>query len=87
MQQNNRLYVGNLSFQTEEGTLRDTFSAFGGVTEANIVQDRETGRSRGFGFVDMPESAAETAVKALNGSTFDGRDLTVRIARPRRQYN
>lgn len=81
------VYVANLPWEATDDELETLFARYGDVHQTTIIVDRKTGRSRGFGFVDMPESAAETAVKALNGSTFDGRDLTVRIARPRRQYN
>jgi len=81
------VYVANLPWEATDDELESLFARYGDVHQTTIIVDRKTGRSRGFGFVDMPESAAESAVKALNGSTFDGRDLTVRIARPRRQYN
>lgn len=79
-----KLYVGNLSFKTTENDLQDLFSQYGAVTEAAIVTDRDTGRSRGFGFVTMagaPEGDA--AINALNGKEVDGRKLTVNEARPR----
>jgi cold-inducible RNA-binding protein len=81
---NNKLFVGNLSFNTTENDLQDAFAAHGTVTEANLMTDRMSGRSRGFGFVTMssPEEA-ERAIQALNGATLDGRALTVNIARPR----
>lgn len=83
---NNKLFVGNLSFNTTENDLQDAFAAFGTVTEANLMMDRETGRPRGFGFVTMstPEEAAK-AVEGLNGKSVDGRALTVNIARPREE--
>ncbi|MCC7373006.1 MAG: RNA-binding protein [Verrucomicrobiales bacterium] len=83
---NNKLYVGNLSFNTTENDLHDAFAAHGTVVEANLMVDRETGRPRGFGFVTMssPEEA-QKAIDALNGSTLDGRPLTVNIARPREE--
>src|SRR5437762_8009271 len=79
-----RLYVGNLSFQTSSDDLRDHFAKIGNVESAQIVEDRMTGRSRGFGFVEMtsPEEAA-TAIDQLNGKEFGGRNLTVNEARPR----
>jgi RNA recognition motif-containing protein len=81
-----KIYVGNLSFQTTEASLRELFSQHGEVQEAAIVTDRETGRSRGFGFVTMPDnSAAENAISALNGTQHDGRSLTVNEARPKPQ--
>ena len=82
----NKLFVGNLSFNTTENDLQDTFAAHGTVTEANLMMDRATGRPRGFGFVTMStaEEAAK-AVEALNGKSLDGRALTVNIARPREE--
>ena len=78
------IYVGNLSYETTEDDLRDAFSAHGEVTSARVVIDRDTGRSKGFGFVEMPKGAeAEAAIQALNGKDFHGRDLTVNEARPR----
>jgi RNA recognition motif-containing protein len=83
---NNKLFVGNLSFNTTENDLQDTFAAHGTVTETNLMMDRTTGRPRGFGFVTMstPEEA-QKAVEALNGQSLDGRALTVNIARPREE--
>jgi cold-inducible RNA-binding protein len=83
---NNKLFVGNLSFNTTENDLQDTFAPYGSVVEAKLMMDRESGRSRGFGFVTMstPEEA-EAAISALNGKNIDGRDLTVNIARPREE--
>ena len=79
-----KLYVGNLSFNTSNLDLSDMFGAFGTVSSANIVEDRETGRSRGFGFVEMGSSAeAEAAIASLNGKEVDGRSLTVNEAKPR----
>jgi len=79
-----RIYVGNLSFQTDENGLRAAFSEFGEVEDANIILDRETGRSRGFGFVTMPDDAeARAAIDALNGADLDGRSLRVNEAQPR----
>src|SRR5438132_3247900 len=79
-----RLYVGNLSFQTSSDDLRDHFAQIGNVESAQVVEDRMTGRSRGFGFVEMtsPEEAA-AAIDQLNGKDFGGRNLTVNEARPR----
>ncbi|HYE30671.1 MAG TPA: RNA-binding protein [Methylomirabilota bacterium] len=80
----NKLFVGNLSFNTTENDLQDAFAAHGTVVEANLMMDRATGRSRGFAFVTMSTNEeAETAINALNGSNFDGRDLTVNVAKPR----
>jgi cold-inducible RNA-binding protein len=83
---NSKLFVGNLSFNTTENDLQDTFAAHGGVLEAKLMTDRETGRPRGFGFVTMstPEEA-QAASNALNGKSLDGRALTVNIARPREE--
>ncbi len=78
------LYVGNLSFTTTADDLREAFEAHGNVTRAQVVSDRETGRSRGFGFVEMSEGA-EAAIAALNGVDFQGRTLTVNEARPREE--
>jgi cold-inducible RNA-binding protein len=80
----NKLFVGNISFNTTENDLQDAFAAHGTVTEANLMLDRSTGRPRGFGFVTMssPEEA-QKAVEAMNGKSLDGRALTVNIARPR----
>src|ERR1051326_3057724 len=79
-----RLYVGNLSFQNSSEDLRDHFAQIGAVESAQVVEDRMTGRSRGFGFVEMtsPEEAA-AAIEQLNGKEFGGRNLTVNEARPR----
>ena len=80
----NKLFVGNLSFDTTENDLQDAFAAHGTVVEANLMMDRATGRPRGFGFVTMstPEEA-QKAIEALNGASLDGRNLTVNVARPR----
>ncbi len=79
-----KLYVGNLSFQTTSDELRDHFAQVGNVESASVVEDRMTGRSRGFGFVEMttPEEAT-AAIEQLNGKEFNGRNLTVNEARPR----
>lgn len=82
----NKLFVGNLSFNTTENDLQDAFGAHGTVTEANLMMDRSTGRPRGFGFVTMSTTEeAQKAVEAMNGTTLDGRALTVNIARPREE--
>ncbi|MBN2505507.1 MAG: RNA-binding protein [Verrucomicrobia bacterium] len=83
---NNKLFVGNLSFNTTEAALREAFSAHGVVEEVNLMMDRVTGRPRGFGFVTMstPEEA-QAAIAGMAGKTLDGRDLTVNIARPREE--
>lgn len=79
-----KLYVGNLSFNTTNQDLSDMFGAFGTVESANIVEDRETGRSRGFGFVELSSKAeGEEAIASLNGKEVDGRSLTVNEAKPR----
>ncbi len=78
------LYVGNLNFDTTEDDLRQAFAAHGTVTSARIITDRETGNSRGFGFVEMEDSqAGQSAMMALNGQELGGRTLTVNEARPR----
>ncbi len=78
------IYVGNLSFNVSGEELEGMFTEFGDVVSANVITDRETGRSRGFGFVEMAEdSAAESAINALNGKDFGGRALTVNEAKPR----
>jgi len=83
---NNKLFVGNLSFNTTENALQDAFAAHGTVVEANLMMDRTTGRPRGFGFVTMSTDAeAEAAIQALHGADLDGRALTVNIARPREE--
>jgi len=79
-----KLYVGNLSFQTQEDELREHFAQFGEVVSASIVSDRDTGRSRGFGFVEMnTEDEARAAKAALDGTEFGGRQLKVDEARSR----
>jgi cold-inducible RNA-binding protein len=79
-----KLYVGNLSFDTSEADLRSIFEQFGNVTETHIVNDRETGRSRGFAFVTMSNAAeGRAAIGTLHGKQFGGRALTVNEARPR----
>jgi len=82
----NKLFVGNLSFQTTENDLQDAFAAHGTVVEANLMMDRMTGRPRGFGFVTMstPEEA-QKAIDALHGKDLAGRALTVNVARPREE--
>ena len=81
---NNKLFVGNLSYNTTENDLQDAFAAHGTVLEANLMVDRMTGRPRGFGFVTMssPEEA-QKAIDAMHGKDLGGRALTVNIARPR----
>ena len=78
------IYVANLPYSTDRYQLREIFSAFGEVTSARVVTDRETGRSKGFGFVEMPDNTqAQAAVDALNGSEVGGRKVVVNEARPR----
>ena len=79
-----KLYVGNLSFKVDSDLLNELFSEFGEVRSAEVVQDRETGRSRGFGFVEMVDgAAAEAAIEALHDKPHEGRPLVVNEARPR----
>jgi RNA recognition motif-containing protein len=83
----NKLFVGGISWNTDERTLRDAFEDVGEVTEAKIITDRETGRSRGFGFVSFANSAdAQRAIQELDGAMLDGRNIRVNEAndRPRR---
>jgi RNA recognition motif-containing protein len=83
---NNKLYVGNLSFDTTENDLRDTFAAHGTITDACLIMDRMTNRPRGFGFVTMStDEEAQKAVESLNGTDLGGRALTVNIAKPREE--
>ena len=83
---NNKLFVGNLSFNTTENALHDAFSAHGTVLEANLMMDRMTGRPRGFGFITMDSAeSAQKAIDSLNGAQLDGRALTVNIAKPREE--
>lgn len=79
-----KLYVGNLPYTTTDDELQQTFTAYGEVASANVVQDRMTNRSRGFGFVEMPnDESAKSAIEALNGKDMNGRSLIVNEARPR----
>ena len=77
-----KLYVGNLSFQTTESDVTNAFAQCGAVESVSIITDRDSGRSKGFGFVTMEEEGAEKAIATLNGSQLDGRTLTVNEARP-----
>ena len=80
------LYVGNLPYSTTSDDLRDLFAEFGEVTKAIVISDRETGRSKGFGFVEFADAAAgQTAMEQLNGSDIGGRALRVNEARPREE--
>ena len=82
----NRLFVGGLSFNTTENDLQDACAAHGTVQEVSIVMDRDTGKSKGFGFVTMgTEGEAQAVITALNGKMLDGRSLTVNVARPREE--
>ena len=78
------LYVGNLPFTTTQAELEQLFGQYGTVTKAQVISDRETGRSRGFGFVEM-SSGAEEAIAAMNGAEYQGRRLTVNEAKPREE--
>ncbi|HEY6330037.1 MAG TPA: RNA-binding protein [Blastocatellia bacterium] len=80
-----RIYVGNLSYQTTEDDLADLFGQIGEVASSNIITDRDTGRSKGFGFVEMGNEDADKAIAQLNGRELNGRALTVNEARPREE--
>jgi len=81
-----RIYVGNLSYQATEETLAELFKPFGDVGEVRVITDRDTGRSRGFAFVEMPnEAEARAAIEALDQKESDGRTLRINEAQPRRQ--
>lgn len=78
------IYVSNLNFATKNDSLQDLFAQFGDVSSANIINDRDTGRSRGFGFVEMPnDEEGQKAIDAINNTEFEGKRLTVNVARPR----
>ena len=78
------IYVGNLAFTASEDEVRELFAQYGAVDKVSLVTDRETGRARGFGFVEMPDSrAAQAAIQGLNGTALNGRALTVNEAKPR----
>jgi cold-inducible RNA-binding protein len=77
-----KMFVGNLSFATTESDLREAFEQFGTVESVAIINDRDTGRSKGFGFVEMNEEDANKAIAKMNGSDLNGRALTVNEARP-----
>ncbi|MFP4501801.1 MAG: RNA recognition motif domain-containing protein [Candidatus Hydrogenedentota bacterium] len=80
------IYVGNLSFNTQDDNLRNAFAEHGTVDEARVISDRDTGRSRGFGFVEMPNNEeAQKAISSLNGVDLDGRNISVNEARPKRE--
>jgi cold-inducible RNA-binding protein len=79
-----KLYVGNLSYNVDNTQLEEMFAKYGNVRSAEVIQDRDTGRSKGFGFVEMgDDNAAREATDGLNGTEFDGRSLTVNEARPK----
>ena len=84
------IYVSNLNYSTESASLQELFAEYGEVSSANIITDRETGRSRGFGFVEMPnDEEGQKAIDALNDTEFEGKTLVVNVARPkteRRSY-
>lgn len=81
-----KLYVGNLTYSTDNSALEEMFASFGEIRSAQVVMDRDTGRSKGFGFVEFGDSqAANAAIAAMNGKDFGGRSLTVNEARPREE--
>ena len=82
---NKRIYVGNLSYQTTENDLTNLFEQAGQVESVNIITDRDTGRSKGFGFVEMSVEDADKAIAQFNGTEVNGRSLTVNEARPREE--
>jgi RNA recognition motif-containing protein len=77
-----KLYIGGVSYNTTQQGLQDAFAAYGKVVSAQIIMDKMTGKSRGFGFVEMEDADADAAVQGMNGATVDGRRLTVNEARP-----
>ena len=78
------IYVGNLPYEIDDGSLQDAFAGFGAVDSAKVIMDRDTGRSKGFGFVEMPDNGeAQAAIDGLNGTDLGGRSITVNEARPR----
>ena len=82
----NKLYVGNLPYSVTDATLQSNFAEFGGVSSAKVMMDRETGRSKGFGFVEMASAeVAQAAISGLNGMSVDGRSIVVNLARPREE--
>jgi RNA recognition motif-containing protein len=82
----NKLYVGNLSYSVRDDDLRQHFAEFGAVVSANVMTDRDSGRSEGFGFVEMgSDEMAQAAIRGLNGKSVDGRALVVNEARPREE--
>src|SRR5919205_393221 len=82
----NKLYVGNLPYSVRDNDLEEAFSQFGSVTSAKVMMDRDTGRSKGFGFVEMGSDAeAQAAINGMNGQALDGRPIVVNEARPREE--
>jgi RNA recognition motif-containing protein len=80
----NKLYVGNLAYSMTDASLQDRFAEFGAVQSAKVMTDRDSGRSKGFGFVEMDTSdSAQAAIRGLNGKMVDGRDMVVNEARPK----
>ena len=78
------IYIGNLSYEATDGSIREAFESFGQVTSARVIKDKYSGQSRGFGFVEMPvQSQAQTAIKSLNGKELLGKEMSVNEARPR----
>lgn len=83
---NNKLYVGNLAYSVRDQDLQDAFGAYGQVQSAKVMMDRDTGRSKGFGFVEMESDAdAQSAINGLNGQPLSGRSIVVNVARPREE--
>ena len=82
----NKLYVGNLSYEVTDGSLQELFAPHGSVRSAKVITDRDSGRSKGFGFVEMSsDSEAQAAIAAMNGKAIEGRNLTVNEARPKEE--
>ena len=83
-----RIYVGNLPWSVDNDSLKDMFSSYGDVADAVVIRDRETGRSRGFGFVDLSDDeAGNSAIEAMHGTEIEGRDLVVNQAQERKERN
>lgn len=82
----NKLYVGNLSYEVNDGSLQELFAPYGTVRSAKVITDRDSGRSKGFGFVEMgSDQEAQAAIAAMNGKAIEGRNLTVNEARPKEE--
>ncbi|WP_343632935.1 RNA-binding protein [Roseateles sp.] len=82
----NKLYVGNLAYSVRDESLQEAFGQFGSVTSAKVMMDRETGRSKGFGFVEMAtDEEAQAAINGMNGQALEGRAIVVNVARPREE--